>query len=166
MGARVRAPMPLHGVIDRNFIHRATCILDGISTVTPARTNAWRRRSRRALGRLSSSPNFMKGSAAACRIWPGAAIKLTRPQTPPTTDATPNTAANCSGASTPFWSGTTQVAGPTSGRMASATSGTCQAFTVTRTVSTTPTCRGSSVACTGWMTKSPEHAVHAQPLGL
>jgi hypothetical protein len=60
-------------------------------------------------------------------------------QNPPSTRSAPSTAASWSGASMPFWSGTTNVRSRTSGRRDAAASGTCQAFTPRRTTSTGPT---------------------------
>ena len=120
-----------------------------------AGANASRNASTRALVRPSHSPNSMRGTIPVCLIRPGPATKLMIRQRPPRTRPRPMTSLSSSAASTPFWSGTTNVAGPSSGPNASAVSRTCQAFTPTSTASTGPISRGSDVASTGWTAKSP-----------
>src|SRR6516165_10077059 len=55
----------------------------------------------------------MKLDVPMFRILPGAATQLNVPHRPPSTCSAPRAAANCDDASTPFWSGTTNVCGPT-----------------------------------------------------
>src|SRR5580704_17695340 len=55
---------------------------------------------------------------------------------PPNTRSAPSASAHWSGASTPFWSGTTMARGASIRPTVAATSGTCQVFTATSSAST------------------------------
>ena len=105
----------------------------------------------------------MIGVTAVCRMCPGPACStITRPS-PSRTLLSPSAAANSSLASTPFCTGMTAVAGPTSGWSDEASPAICVAFTHTSTTSTTPTVAGSSVACTDGKVRSPSMLSRINP---
>src|SRR5918996_1048638 len=156
MGARVTAPTPPVAVMNMSFSHSAAWMSSATSTRRPRhlRSAPSRRRTRSVIP-PSSSPKVTHGSAPACRTRPGPTTYEIIPHRPPTTCPRPKAPTRTSAASTPFRTGTTIVAGPTSGGIASAASGNCHVLVATMTASTVPTSEGSSVASIGSIAKSP-----------
>ena len=146
IGALLTAPTPPNDVMVRKFSQSALCISGGISTVTPVFRNASCNCAAWSLRRLSSSPNLIKLEPPMLRIRPGGSNP-----TKGGAQATEHMLGTHyrgkfrSGIDTVMqW--TTNVAGPMAGSIALAASCTCQAFTPSKTTSTSVTSTGSSVA--------------------
>ena len=146
IGTRVTAPTPPKETTKRSFSQSETWMSGGTVARIPARSKVSRSFSVRALGRRSSSPKRIECTCPRLRMRPGATIQLNVAQRPPTTRSGPRTPTSCLAASTPFWSGTTKVSGPSMGPSRRADSSTCQVLTPRRITSTGPASAGSSVA--------------------
>ena len=163
IGRRVSAVRPAK--VARNTIlaqmSRAMSALTWWST--PAWSSACESAATRSDWPPSSSPSCSRASVPVCRIRPGASIVEAIWATPPMTCGAPSTRESTSTLSTPFCSVSTPVAGPTSGRAASAARSVSYSLTAKITSSTGPIAAGSSVASAGQSVRSPRALAIRRP---
>ena len=111
--------MPDSGASMANFIHTSRPMFGGMTASMPARWQASRSASVRALGLPSASPNSRLQNLPVCLMTPGSAMCAPMRATPGTTLPAPTTLPTRSALSTPFWNVKTVAPLATSGSQAS-----------------------------------------------